>query len=226
MSDPRREAVTCGDVDDALADLLVHAVPEPDRAGLLAHVHSCSRCAAALADAVAVSEAMLEVAPAVESPDGFELRAVARMTSAAVSRPAAPSLTRALLPAAAVFLVLLGGFLGGGLTRSRSEGKPNDVGSAPILATSGDRLGVADVHWDAHAPRIVITMSEDVDWEGTWTCQLRGDGGAWVDVGTWTADDVNHGVWATGLPVELAGSPEMRILGSSGRVIASAALPG
>lgn len=213
--------VTCADLLDAVPDLIVNAVPEPRRATLLAHAHSCVRCSTELADAVKVSDALLDVAPTVEPPDGFETRAAARMGGH--PRQIAPRWwsRRALVTAAAaVVAVVMMSVASMAALERRSDHATTRV-TAPVVSEAGDDLGSVDLERLDGASRIVITMS-DVDWDGTWTCQLQAPDGAWVDIGTWTADDVTGGVWAAGVPDGLAGATKMRILGSSGSVIAGA----
>ena len=205
--------MSCAEFEDVVADLATDGVAEPQRSALLAHADGCASCAASLADMVAVTDALLHLAPEAEPPVGFESRAVARMSDGPA--PAPRPWARTAVAAAALAAALA---VGVGLGRW-TEGGGAEVASGPIVAASGARIGTADLE----AGRIVLTMPGEARWGGRWTCQLLDDG-RWVDVAGWTAAEVHGGVWAAGVPTQLRDASMMRILDDDGRVIATAAL--
>lgn len=206
---------SCDDFDGEAADLALGHVGEPRRSDLMHHAGNCAACDRRFADLVTIADRMLELAPEAEPPAGFETRTVARM-SASPSRRRVP---RAALAGAAVLLVAV---LGVWTIVGGSAGDRSETIVAPVLSRSGDPIGIAELD-RASSPRLIVTMDGPSDWTGVWTCEVRADG-SWVEVGSWTADEVTNGVWAAGLPRSAADPTAMRILGDSGSVIATADL--
>jgi anti-sigma factor RsiW len=75
---PKMDAECAGFSDD-LAELALGALAGRDRARTLAHVDECPRCAEELEQLSRVADAILQTAPEVEPPVGFESRLFERM---------------------------------------------------------------------------------------------------------------------------------------------------
>jgi anti-sigma factor RsiW len=75
---PKMDAGCAGFSDD-LAELALGALAGRDRARTLAHVDECPRCAEELEQLSRVADAVLQTAPEVEPPVGFESRLFERM---------------------------------------------------------------------------------------------------------------------------------------------------
>lgn len=202
--------MTCDAFDDAVTDLALGHLSEPERSALLAHASTCARCAAELADLVAVTDGLLELAPEVEPPVGFEQRVVAPVASAGQRRRRrSPWLVAAA--AAAVVAVYLPGALRGDGALERD---------AAVLTTAGEPAGTMTLDDDS----LVLVLDSRADWPGTWSCEVRTDGG-WVEVGTWTAADVVDHTWRVEVDADVARSASaMRVLSSRGDVLYTAAL--
>ena len=66
--------VACVDVEESLAELALGILPGDDRAIVLAHLISCNRCQAEAEKLTLATDTLLQLAPEVEPPVGFEAR--------------------------------------------------------------------------------------------------------------------------------------------------------
>ena len=216
-------SMTCEAFEAEAAELALGHIGEPQRAGLLDHAARCPRCRELLADLATVCDRMLDLAPEIEPPAGFEARALARMTP-----PASPesrsrlTLGRVAAAAAVALLLLVAGVAVGRISEEGGSGRGGSVATGAIIGNDGDRIGTAALR-RGDPSRIVLTMDGPADWPGTWTCEVEA-GGRWVEVGSWTADEVTNHVWAAGIDRSLDEITRMRILGRSGAVIGTAVL--
>ena len=204
--------IDCEAFADDAADLALGFSPEPLRSALLAHAADCARCAAELADLGRTVDALVELAPEVEPPAGFEARAVAAMRPAA--RPAHRRSTWIGAVAAAVLLLV-------GLVAAVSsviDDEAEHDPSALIRTTDGDVLGRVELA-SSPSPTVVVVVEAD-DWKGTWVCELQRPDGTWVAVGRWEADDAPTGAWSAAIDDELLDATAMRITVGDGRVVA------
>ncbi len=83
MSDDTRER-GCPQYSDDLAELALGVLTGRDRARVLSHVESCQRCADELEQLSRVADTVVQAAPEVEPPVGFEVRLLERMGVATV----------------------------------------------------------------------------------------------------------------------------------------------
>ena len=90
MSDDLREN-GCDAYADDLAELALGVLTGRARAQALSHVDSCPRCAEDLEQLSRVADTVVQVAPEVEPPVGFEVRLFERMGVADVRRHGAGS---------------------------------------------------------------------------------------------------------------------------------------
>ena len=86
MSDDMKDH-GCDAHQDELPELALGVLTGRDRAQALAHVESCPRCAEELEQLSRAADAVVQVAPEVEPPMGFEMRLFERMGVADVRRP-------------------------------------------------------------------------------------------------------------------------------------------
>ncbi len=78
MSDDMK-AHGCAALQDELAELALGVLTGRERARALAHVESCARCAEELEHLSRAADAVVQVAPEIEPPMGFEVRLFERM---------------------------------------------------------------------------------------------------------------------------------------------------
>ena len=78
MSDEMRET-ECAQYADELAELALGVLTGRDRVRVLSHVDACPHCTEELEQLSRVADAVVQMAPAVEPPVGFEVRLFERM---------------------------------------------------------------------------------------------------------------------------------------------------
>ena len=85
MSDDMRER-GCEAYADELAELALGVLTGRERARVLSHVESCPRCAEELEQLSRAADTVVQAAPEMEPPMGFEVRLFERMGVADVRR--------------------------------------------------------------------------------------------------------------------------------------------
>src|SRR5579863_7196773 len=78
---------TCEPFADNLAELALGTLNGHERIDTLGHVETCARCALELEHLSRASDAILQMAPEVEPPSGFEARLRRRMVADEVRAP-------------------------------------------------------------------------------------------------------------------------------------------
>ena len=212
--------IDCAAFDQEVADLALGFSPEPTRSALLAHAADCVRCAAELHELGRTVDALVELAPEVEPPVGFESRAVAALRPAGVTaaQPAA-NRRRAWLAVAAVALVLAGLVAGSFLAPDGPATEVRDPSALVRLADDGHVLGRVELA-SSPSPRVIVTIDDD-GWRGTWVCELQRPDGSWVPVGRWTAGEAPTGAWSARVDRSMLDATAMRITADNGYVVAS-----
>jgi len=198
----------CEEHSQLLPELALGCLDGRERAMALGHIRNCARCRRELSGYQALAADLLDLAPAVPPPAGFEVRALAAMKALTPAQPR-PGPARAgttrrrgrLLAAAAAMIVVIAAAVFGGyqLGRPGTPGPP--LHTAPLTA-AGRQIGAAYVY----------TGSQPWIWVTVWaapgpaartlnvTCVLRpGAGRPPVTIGTFTLVS-GHGSWGTPLP--------------------------
>ncbi|MGH9121940.1 MAG: zf-HC2 domain-containing protein, partial [Acidimicrobiales bacterium] len=71
-------AMTCAEAEGLAAELALGVLGGMQRSQVLAHLETCSGCRSLVDQLAAVSDVLLQLAPEVEPPAGFETRVLAR----------------------------------------------------------------------------------------------------------------------------------------------------
>jgi anti-sigma factor RsiW len=124
--------VTCAEVREAAAELVLGALDGSRRGLVVAHLAGCAGCRAEVEELTRVTDALWLAVPEAEPPAGFETRVLRRTAR----RP----WRRVLLAAAAVLLVAAGAVLG-----SLRAAPPATAASGPMLDESRAPVGTAVV---------------------------------------------------------------------------------
>jgi len=222
MSDELREK-GCDAYADDLAELALGALTGPPRAQALSHVESCPQCAEELEQLTRVADAIVQVAPEVEPPVGFEVRLFDRMGVSDRRHRFRPS--RWVLAGVAAAAAALA--LGLGLTLPSS---------APTTATAQAHHGKAisaDLVENGATVGHVVAVGGTQPWmsmmladstaRGTVDCIVVTTDGVTHHVGTFVARK-GYGAWIAPLHVEPADIRAAEVVSPSGTVIATASL--
>jgi hypothetical protein len=207
----RHRDLSCEEHSQLLPELALGCLDGRERAMALGHIRNCARCRRELSDYQALAGELLDLAPAVPPPAGFEVRVLAAMKAPTRAQPR-PGPARAgtarrrgrLLAAAAAMIVMIAAALFGGYQLGR-PGTPGPPLQTAALITAGRQVGAAYVY----------TGSRPWVWVSVWaapglagrtlnvTCVLRpGTGGPPVTIGTFTVVS-GHGSWGSPLPQPL-----------------------
>jgi len=222
MSDELREK-GCDAYADDLAELALGALTGRPRAQALSHVESCPHCAEELEQLSRVADAIVQVAPEVEPPVGFEVRLFDRMGVSDRRRLFRPS--RWVLAGVAAAAAALA--LGLGLTLPSS---------APTTATAQAHHGKAisaDLVENGEAVGHIVAVGGPQPWmsmmladstaQGTVDCVVVTKDGVTHHVGTFVAR-TGYGAWIAPLHVKPADIRTAEVVSPSGTVIATASL--
>lgn len=228
MSDDLRER-GCEQYSNELAELALGVLTGRERAQVLAHVESCPGCADELEHLARVADIVVQAAPEMEPPLGFEVRLFEQMGVTDVRRRhrhrrLRPSRwTTAVVGVAAAALAL---GLGLSLTSSSTPpgtaqaNGPHRVTTA-ALVENGETVGhfmivSGDKPW-------MSMMLEDSTANGTVNCVVVTNDGVSHRVGTFVARQ-GYGAWIAPLHVNPADVRTAEVVSPSGTVLASATL--
>jgi hypothetical protein len=227
MTDDVRER-GCEEYGDELAELALGVLTGRDRARLLSHVESCPRCAEELEILSRTADSVVQAAPEMEPPLGFEVRLFERMGLTDVAprrRRFRPSRwVPAVVGVAAAALAL-----GLGLNLTSSSPTPTVTaqqhGSHRVVTAALVEHGttVGHVMTVSGAKPWISMMISDSSAHGTVDCVVVTDDGVTHHVGTFKAEK-GYGAWIAPLPVNPAQVRTAEVVSLSGTVIATATL--
>ncbi|HTU38805.1 MAG TPA: hypothetical protein VMF35_12480 [Acidimicrobiales bacterium] len=235
----------CDKYSDELAELALGVLTGRERALALSHVESCQRCADELEQLSRVADTVVQVAPEVEPPMGFEVRLFEKM---GVSDELAPRRTRkerrerahrhrsrsvrwgtAAVAVAAAAAVALG--LGLSLPSSNpptesahGTGHARGQVESAHLVQNGENVGRVAV-FGGKQPWMSMMLTDDSSVRGTVNCVVVTKDGARHHVGTFTVSPDGYGAWIAPLDhVDPADVRTAEVVSPSGTVLATATL--
>ncbi|HXA33764.1 MAG TPA: hypothetical protein VNV87_16040 [Acidimicrobiales bacterium] len=227
-ADPRQ----CELMQDELAELALGALDGRSRSEALEHVASCPRCRATLEHLSGVTDTLLQLAPEVEPPLGFELRLVEKLNAADAAKPRATERARQrwfrragpLIAAAAVLLLV--GIGVGSLVMPRGA-KNQQQSASPDLATAqltshGQVLG--EVMTSPGKPAWMFMTINENAWSGKVRCEVTLAGGTTRTVGVFTLS-AGYGAWGAPLTSPAGDVRSARLVAANGTIVASAQFP-
>jgi anti-sigma factor RsiW len=226
VSDDVRER-GCEQYSNDLAELALGVLTGRERAQVLAHVESCPRCADELEHLSRVADTVVQSAPEMEPPLGFEVRLFERMGVTDV-RPHRRRFRPSRWVSAAVGVAAAALALGLGLSLTSSPPPPSTAeahGSHQVetaaLLENGETVGHV-VTVGGHSPWLSMTLADSAA-HGTVDCVVVTDDGVTHRVGTFVAHE-GYGAWSAPLPVDPADVHRAEVVSPSGTVLASATL--
>jgi hypothetical protein len=227
MSDDVRQG-GCENYENELAELALGVLTGRERARLLSHVESCPRCAEELEILSRTADSVVQAAPEMEPPLGFEVRLFERMGLTDVAprrRRLRPSRWVPAVGGVAAAALALG--LGLNLTSSSSTptvtAQPQGAHRVVTAALVEHGTTVGHVMTVSGAKPWISMMLSDSTAHGTVDCVVVTDAGVTHHVGTFHADK-GYGAWIAPLPVSPADLRTAEVVSPSGTVIATATL--
>jgi hypothetical protein len=227
MTDGARER-GCEEYGDELAELALGVLTGRERARVLSHVESCSRCAEELEILSRTADSVVQAAPEMEPPLGFEVRLFERMGVTDVAprrRRLRPSRWVPAVVGVAAAALVLGLVLG--LTSSSPTptvtSQPHSADRVVTAALVEHGKTVGHVMAVGGAKPWISMMMSDSSAHGTINCVVVTDNGVTHHVGTFVADE-GYGAWIAPLHVKLATVRAAEVVSPSGTVIATATL--
>ncbi len=226
MSDDKRER-GCPEYSDDLAELALGVLTGRDRARALSHVESCQRCADELEQLSRVADTVVQAAPEMDPPIGFEVRLLERMGFATVDQKRHRRFRASRLVPLGVAAAVVGLGLGLGLTLTSSPGPNTSAQSHRSGGVSADLVadGVAVGKVDAFGgskPWISMTL-DDSPARGTVMCAVTTKDGMTHWVGSFVVRK-GYGAWAAPLDVSPSSIRTAEVVSPSGTVFATATL--
>jgi hypothetical protein len=214
-ADHQSGKVACADVEGSLAELTLGVLPGDERAIVLAHLNSCERCQAEAERLTLTADALLQLAPDVEPPVGFEVRLFERLgvkpdTEVNVARRriggALGRLSnrgKGLVAAAAVTIGVALGFGGGWVANpgaSLASPTYSRGGTSATATLLSDNRAVGTVSTFSGTPGWMLMTVHGGNVNGWVICEVTLSNGKQVAVGTFRLDQ-GYGAWSARLPV-------------------------
>ena len=227
MTDDVRER-GCEEYSEELAELALGVLTGRDRARVLSHVESCPRCAEELEILSRTADSVVQAAPEMEPPLGFEVRLFERMGLTGVA-PRRRRLRPSRWVPAVVGVAAAALALGLGLSLTSSTPTPTVTaqpqGSHRVVTAALVEHGTTVGHVMAvnGAKPWISMMLDDSSAHGTVTCVVVTDDGKTHHVGTFEAEK-GYGAWIAPLPVDPSSVRTAELESPSGTVIATATL--
>lgn len=229
MSDELEER-GCEQYADELAELALGVLTGRERAQVLAHVDSCPRCAEDLEILSRTADSVLQAAPDMEPPLGFEVRTLERM-GVTEGRPRRRHIRPSRWIPVVVGVAAAAAAVGVGVDMATSPSSPAPQANAPAprsdqtptaaLVSDGRTVGHVML-WSDAKPWISMMM-DDSGAHGTVRCVVVTKDGVSHDVGAFTSRD-GYAAWTAALPVPPSSVRTAKVVGPSGTVIATATL--
>jgi len=230
MGDNVRER-GCEEYGNELAELALGVLTGRERARVLSHVESCPRCAEELEVLSRTADSVLQAAPDMEPPLGFEVRLFERMgMTDVVPSPRRRRLRPSRWVPAVVGVAAAGLALGVGLSVTQSPSKsPNQAAqSSPshqvvtaALLSNGKTVGHV-MTFGGDKPWLSMAL-DDSSAQGTLRCVVVTEDGVTHVVGTFESRQ-GYGAWMAPLHVNPATVRTAEVMSPSGTVIATATL--
>lgn len=227
MSDERG----CEEYANELAELALGVLTGRERARVLSHVESCPRCAEELEILSRTADTVLQAAPDIEPPLGFEVRLFERMgVNDAEPRRRRRGLRPSRWVPAVVGVAAVALALGIGLSVTSSPTTSPKQSAAP---STSHQVVTAALLSDGKTVGHVMTFGGDKPWmsmmlddssaRGPVHCVVVTEDGKEHTVGTFDSQG-GYGAWMAPLPVNPATVRTAEVVSPSGTVIATATL--
>lgn len=231
---------------ETLAEVALGVLDPEERTTVLSHLAGCPACREELLELSAVADRVAAQAPPAEPPAGFEDRVLARIESssqeglsairgasrkprgraaAPTSRPLAARRSvswkqLAAVAAAAAVLLGAGAAIGSAVTGTSPPVAAATTGgwSASLLVGPSGPVGRVFFDSDGHS---WMSMGISAGQVGTLRCELVSASGKVFVLGTFQVTS-QGGYWATNIPASARGASTVRLVDTSGKMVATA----
>jgi hypothetical protein len=213
---------------EELPDLAAGVLGGRERVALLSHVNGCLSCKDELDQLMAVADGLVHLAPEVDPPLGFESRIMERIQVPVLKPLGQDRRHRGSLAIASAAIVAIVAFGIGWATHS--TGKP-PVGHAIIgpkaynklaeasLVSGGKSIGMVTAYSDENG-WLLMTV-ESSTWSGPVQCRVIASNGERRTVGSFHLVS-GRGAWVAPLPTGIDKVRTAELVGTGGRVLATA----
>ncbi len=216
-------ALNCATVRTLAPELALGVLDGAERAEALAHVESCARCQAFVAELTEAVDLMPLLVEEREPPAGFERRVIAHLFPTANARRW--RIARLVAAAAALVALVVGAVtvLGGGdggrapVAGARATAEP--LGGAMIGTSSNVHAGWV---WVTDGREVMVTVDYAVA-PGRYRVELRPSGAEAVTLGEMTVAGT-HASWAGTSPSTIKSGASIAMVGADGVAVCQAAL--
>ena len=207
---------TCAAVAGDLAELALGTLSGRERAGVIAHLERCERCAAELDRLTGAVDAVALLAPEVDPPAGFASRTVRAMAANEGRRHVRP-----LAAAVAACVVALGVGVGvGALATHPGQRSTSEMIDAALVSPNGIHgqvvLSKGPTAW-------LLLALDDAPIRGTVTCTVTLRDGSVRSVGTFAVHP-GYDAWTGWVDAPATEVKTVNVYDSSGMRLASAAI--
>ncbi len=230
---------------ETLAEMALGVLDPEERTSVLTHLANCPACREELLELSAVADRIAAQAPLAEPPAGFEDRVLARIDSqilggisalprnrweravrhtyrAAGGRRSVSWKHLAAVAAAAALLLGAGAAIGSAATGTPSTVASDTTGgwSASLLVGPSGPVGRVFFDSDSHP---WMSMGISASQVGTLRCELVSPAGKVIVLGTFQVTS-QGGYWATYIPGSARGANTVRLVDTSGKMVATATM--
>jgi hypothetical protein len=215
-------ALGCGTAQEQAPELALGILGGAERAELLLHVNGCARCQAVIGELTEVADLLPLLAPEAEPPAGFEERVLAAARGDRWRSWRRRALILGAVAAAAASLSIV-------TVRVIDAGRDTtDVAATPVLRSApmvgGGGMHVGHVTVSNGAPAAVGVTVDYAVADGSYTLQLRPDGGAATDIGT-IAVAGSHGEWSGDATIPHGTEVRLAMVNAQDVAVCEATLP-
>ena len=212
----------CPELEELAAELALGTVSGAERAAALDHLAGCASCRALVDELARVADRMLQVAPVVEPPPGFESKVLTAVGVRPAAQPRLPRRRR--MPVGVAAMVMVAALSGGAAAWLVGDDRPAEIRTALVADDRGRWTCRAVVYGD-DPTWLVVTLDRTDSLNASFSVEalLAGRADA-VPVGTLTITD-GHGTLAQAIGLRAEDLDSVRVLDSTGRVRYEVKLP-
>lgn len=221
MSESNFEATNCSPFREDLSEVALGVAEGRRRAEVLNHVGTCSQCAVELERLLDVTDLLIELAPRVEPPVGFESRVTRQHRGGRASPRHAHVHRRVIRMAASALLLVIVGFTLGILSRSSNAPATRTEVSSSVLTAHGRIIG--RVLHSSQSPAWMYVMVKPNALAGPVSCQVVLANHRIVTVGQFVLTN-GYDSWGVALASSLRDVRSARLVDAGGSIVAFARL--